>query len=386
MRILCYNNINNFTLNGGYAVLHDFSHLDLLLCNGINDRAFPSAVCAVGDRDGVYYTKAVGYSRVFDDALPCFDVRPEVIPQTAVPADTSTLYDLASLTKMTAASMCALRLIETGVISLYDTVGMFIDAPGDKRDITIKQLMSHTSGISAHFHLSKYTDDPAGAVDVILNRPLAYPTGSKVEYSCMGYILLGALLTKAVGMNLDRMARELVFEPLGMPRTMFRPLDRGEKNIAVTEFDTQNKRYLCGEVHDENARFLGGVSANAGLYSDIGDMTKFALMLANRGETENGRYLSRRMFDTAVTCHTVGLNESRGLGFVVKGDGVSAMGELFARGSYGHTGYTGTSLFVDSESGIFSVLLTNRVHYTRQSSRIMRFRRLWHNAVIGCFR
>jgi len=362
--------------------MYDFSLLDALLRRGLDERCFPSAVCAVGDRSGVKYTNAVGFSRLFTDDAPCFDVIPEALPDTAVPADMTTRFDLASLSKLTAATMCVLRLIEMGEISLYDTVGrVFADAPDDKRGITVEQLMTHTSGISAHFRLSKSTDDPSDAARVILAHPLSSAVGSKVEYSCMGFILLGRMLEKLYGTTLDRLARELVFAPLGMTGTGYCP---SGGNFAATEYDSESGRYLCGTVHDENARFLGGVSANAGVFSDIADMSKFALMLSNRGETENGRFLGRRMFDTAVSLRTAGLNDSRGLGFQLKGNALSPAGDLFAVGSYGHTGFTGTSLYVDCESGVFSVLLTNRVHFTRRSDRLFRFRRVWHNAVIGC--
>jgi len=366
--------------------MYDFSVLERLLQKGLDERCFPSAVCAVGDSSGVKYTKVIGYSRVFDDTAPCLDAVPVVIPDTAVSADIDTLYDLASLSKPTAVAMSALRLLEMGEITLFDTVGRILDdtafpVPADKRDITVSRLLTHTSGIPAHRRIYDKTDNPADAVKVILDTPLSSAVGTNVEYSCLGFILLGKMLEKVCAKPLDVLARELVFEPLKMTRTGYCPMSG---NIAATEFDSDTGKYLCGVVHDENARFIGGVSGNAGVFSDIGDMSRFALMLSNRGTLDGRTFLCERTFEEAVSMrHTAGMNLSRGLGLQLKGDDISPCGDLFAVGSFGHTGYTGTSLYVDRQTGIFSVLLTNRVHFTRRNERLFRFRRIWHNAVLA---
>lgn len=241
--------------------------------------------------------------------------------------------------------------------------------------------MTHTSGIAAHFHLTDWTDDPAKAVDVILAQPLVARPGEATIYSCMGYILLGKILEQVGGQHLDRLARDWVFDPLGMTRTTYRP----EGDIAPTEWDSINGRLICGTVHDENARFLKGISANAGVFSDLDDMIRFAVMLACGGSQADGSaFLSPAMYRLATTNQTPGKSEHRGLGFQLAGDG-SFMGDLFPAGSFGHTGFTGTSLAVDPSSGLYVVLLTNRVNPTRDNLAIIRFRKIFHNAIIAAF-
>ncbi len=376
--------------------------IDNLLSEAIAKQYFPSVAAAIGCGDELFYKKVFGYKRVFSDGEPCFDKFPflgnniskiaktdsSLFSNSFLPADIDTLYDMASLTKIMTASIIALRFIEEGFITLYDTVGFFFeDTPADKKNITILNLMTHTSGITAHFYLGI---DPAAKYDpvnTILKNPLSYKTGTSVEYSCIGYILLGKILEKISGKTIDVLAQEYVLDPLGMKNTYYNPQKHNlESNFAVTEYNQNEKKYICGIVHDENARFLGGVSSNAGLFSCINDCIKFASMLSKHGDvkiSENKRFLSEKTFDTAIKNHTVGLSNDRGLGFQLKGEGISPMGDLFSYNSFGHTGFTGTSIFVDRETGLYTVLLTNRVHYTRASDSIIRFRRVFCNAAIS---
>ena len=164
-----------------------------------------------------------------------------------------------------------------------------------------------------------------------------------------------------------------------------------EANAAATELSPLHGYYIRGHVHDENAHFLGGVSGNAGVFSTLEDMTVFARMLALGGEIPDGssrRLLSRRTFDLAVQDYTRGMSESRGLGLQLRPPlpALSAAGDLFAYGSYGHTGFTGTSLYVDAKTGIWAVLLTNSVHFGRERTEFFRVRRLFHNTVISTYR
>lgn len=343
---------------------------------------FPSAVIAIGDGQGVYYKKAFGYERVL-----LTDDKPDgifkgTIPDGAPRATTDTLYDMASLSKLISTTMVALRMLEDGDIALYDTVGMYFDAPEDKRGITIKQLMTHTSGISAHFALSTLCADKSGILQAVLDYPLAYQAETKVVYSCMGYILLAKILEKIGGAGLDTLAEKYVFSPLHMEHTCYNPLQSTKaqgRGIATTEWSPTLGRYVYGVVHDENARFGGGVSGNAGVFSCVDDMIKFASMLSNRGQTSDGYYLTPMTFERAITNYTPYADEYRGLGFSLSDKGINACGDLYGLLSYGHNGFTGTSLYVERESGMYVILLTNRVHYTRASSDIFRFRRIIHN-------
>ncbi|MDO4741295.1 MAG: serine hydrolase domain-containing protein, partial [Eubacteriales bacterium] len=294
--------------------------------------------------------------------------------------DRQTRYDMASLTKILSPTMLALRALEQGELTLYDTVGMYFpEAPEDKRGITIRQLMTHSAGFTPSYYLSEEADEPERALAALLAHPLEYAPGTDVRYSCMGYILLGKLLEKLCGQSLDVLAEERVFAPLGMRHTGYCP--QGE-NIAATEVCPQTGRAWQGVVHDENARFLRGVSANAGVFSCIDDMITFASMLARGGEG----FLSPAVLEKAVQCHARTDDVRRGLGFHLAGTPLNFMGDLFPESSFGHTGFTGTSLAVDPETGFYLILLSNRVHPTRENNRLMRFRRVLHNAAYAQMR
>lgn len=357
------------------------SAIDNAVAAEIKSRTFPGASVVIGDSDGIIYKAYYGAASVFNDNAPCFEKEPKELTGDYVPLTENTLYDMASCTKILSTTMVAFRMIDAGKIALYDSISRFIPVPDDKKDIEIRHLLTHTSGIKAHFLLEKDGRPPEEAAQIVLDTPLSSPTGTKVEYTCMGYILLGKILEKVGGKPLDVLAEELVFKPLGMSNTCYRPLDKGYTDIAATEYCERLGKYKKGIVHDENACFLKGVSANAGIYSTAEDCAKFARMLSRGGMTDNGRFLSESLLKLAKTDLTVGIEgEGRGLGFVVKRTNtLSAMGDLYPGGSYGHNGYTGTSIYLHGESGLFVVLLTNRVHFTRSSDRLFRFRRIFHN-------
>lgn len=334
--------------------MEPFAKTAALVALGLEQGAYPSACLSVGVGSRVLCR------RVFGDATP------------------HTLYDMASVSKILGATMIALRWLEEGKLRLYDRVGAFLDAPADKADITVLQLMTHTSGIPDHFLLQEECAAPEEAVQAILRHPLAQAPGGAPIYSCMGYILLGKLLEIIGGEPLDKLARAWVFEPLGMTRTTYHPTG----DVAPTEWDPETQALLRGVVHDENARFLGGISANAGIFSDLTDMTRFAQMLACGGRLPDGTaYLSPATLRAALVNRTPGPNrEFRGLGFNLAGSPANFLGDLMSPRAYGHTGFTGTSFAVDPETGLFVVLLTNRVCPTRDNLRLIRLRSLIHNA------
>ena len=335
--------------------METFEQVHRLVRQGLERGAYPSAALAVGIGETVYLKQACG---------ACTE---------------NTLFDIASVSKILGATMVALRFVEDGVLRLYDTVEMFFpDAPADKKEITVLQLMTHTGGFAAHFPLSDCAADPAEAAKVILERPLAQAPGNDPIYSCMGYILLGKILEKAGGAPLDELARTYVFEPLSMTHTGYRPAG----DIAPTEIDPATGIPLRGVVHDENARFLGGIAANAGLFSDLNDMIRFTQMLALEGSLPGERpYLSPATLKAAIRNRTPGSKgEFRGLGFNLAGSPHNFLGDLMSPRAYGHTGFTGTSIAVDPDTGLWVVLLTNRVCPTRENTELVRMRSLIHNA------
>ena len=335
--------------------METFDRVDRLIRQGLEAGAYPSAALAVGIGRRTYLKKAYGN------------------------CSCHTLFDIASVSKILSATMIALRFLEEGLLRLYDTVGDFFpDAPGDKRDITIMQLMTHTGGFAAHFLLSDHTSDPDTAARVILEQPLVQNPGGDPIYSCMGYILLGKILEQRGGAPLDALAQQYVFSPLGMTHTTYRP----SGDIAPTELDPATGKLLHGTVHDENARFLGGISANAGLFSDLDDMVTFTKMLACEGVAEDGTgYLSPATVRAALVNRTPNsAGEYRGLGFNLAGSPRIFLGDLMGARSFGHTGFTGTSIAVDPDTGLWVVLLTNRVCPTRDNRALVRMRSLVHNA------
>ena len=327
-----------------------FEQVHRLILQGLEDGAYPSAALAVGIGDRTFLKRTYG---------DCTD---------------TTLFDMASLSKILGPTMIALRFLEEGRFRLYDTVAdSFPDAPADKKDITVLQLMTHTGGFPAHFFLSDYTSDPADAARVILDHPLAQAPGGDPIYSCMGYILLGKILEKISGLPLDELAEKYVFFPLGMRNTGYHPAG----NCAPTELDPATGKCLQGVVHDENARFLKGISANAGVFSTIDDMITFVKMLALDGKD----YLSPATLSAALINRTPNSKgEFRGLGFNLAGSPRSFLGDLVSPRAYGHTGFTGTSIAIDPETKLWMVLLTNRVCPTRTNLKLSRIRCLTHNA------
>ena len=327
-----------------------FEQVHHLILQGLEQGAYPSAALAVGIGDKTYLKQTYG---------DCTD---------------ATLFDMASLSKILGPTMIALRFLEEGRFRLYDTVADFFpQVPADKKDVTILQLMTHTSGIPAHFFLYDHISDPADAAQAILDHPLAQAPGGDPIYSCMGYILLGKILEKISGLPLDELADEYVFRPLGMKNTGYHPAG----HCAPTELDPATGKLLCGLVHDENARFLKGISANAGVFSDLNDMITFVKMLSLGG---NG-YLSPATLAAAIKNRTPNSKgEFRGLGFNLAGSEKNFLGDLVSPRAYGHTGFTGTSIALDPETGLWMVLLTNRVCPTRNNLKQARIRCLAHNA------
>lgn len=321
-----------------------------LLENGIENGAYPCYAAAVGGKEGVLFREFGGDRALYPDVLPITE---------------DTLFDMASLSKLIGTTMAALKLIESGRLSLEGRVGDYFESCCGKESITVFELMTHTSGIKAHFPLWLRGINPNDAVAEILREPFGYETGSNAVYTCMGYILLGKIIEKIENEPLDRVVKRLVFEPLGMKNSFYCP--PADKICAATERDADSGEIICGAVHDENARFLGGVSGNAGIFCTLDDCIIFAEMLAKKGEG----FISKRIFELAITDHTPNFDEHRGLGF-----------QLVGR-RYGHTGFTGTSIFVHRDTQEYLILLTNRVHPTRERAGLYNVRKSLNLEIFG---
>ena len=337
----------------------EFPKTIALIKQAIAEGAYPCAAFAVGKGDEVYTRISLGDRSIWPERKPITE---------------NTKFDMASLSKILGPTMLMLRAIEDGKVLLTDPLSRFFDPCYDKGDVTIKNLMTHTSGLYSPVgvFLRDLGIRPDEVIDFILKQPYDFPTGTQVQYSCMNYFLLAAICEKLYGMPLDEAAEKYTFGPLGMKDTGYNPTSG---DFATTEFDPGIGRYCDGFVHDENARFIGGVSGNAGVFSTLDDCIKFAAMLSKHGEG----IVTKRTFEAAIRDYTPDFDESRGLGFQLYTGKPCPTGDLFSLGSYGHTGFTGTSIYVDADTGIYIVLLTNRVHPGRSNSEGVRYRRAIEN-------
>lgn len=334
-----------------------------LVNEAVEKNFFPGAQVVIGHKNGIYISECFGNRCIYPEILPL---------------DKDTLFDMASLTKLMATTMVFIKFMERGLISLYDKVGYFLEdfKGGGKDDVTILNLVTHTAGFVPFKPLNKLCKDYEDSIEYICSSDLEYTPGTRVIYSDFSYIILAYILERIGNERLDKLSCKYVFEPLGMDNTCFNP--RG-KNIAATEIPPGKGKPLIGVVHDGNARFLGGISGHAGLFSNMEDIAKLANMLINRGKG----FMSIPSFEAMVRNYTKGMDENRGIGWCIKGNELSSGGDLISPNAFGHTGFTGTSLWIDIEHDIYIGLLTNRVHPTRENLNIIRFRRLFHNAVLS---
>lgn len=321
----------------------------------------PGGVAAVVDADGHASLHAAGHTQIDGPAT-----RPE------------TRYDLASLTKVVATLPSVLRLVADGLVGLDDRVGHYFSQAGwfqdpSLADRTVRQLLTHSAGLRAWEPLFARLSCRRTALAAVLQAPVTTP--GSVVYSDLGFMLLGALVERVTGERLDDGARALVFAPLGLERTGFGPID--PTDVAATEDCGWRGKLLVGEVHDENATVWDGVAGHAGVFADARDLAQYAAAWL-RHDT---RLAHRELLDQALTPQARGADGSvRGLGWLLP------YPEVFsgAIGGAGHTGFTGTSMWIDPEAGVASVLLTNRVHPSRHAGAgIAAVRRRFHGAVHG---
>ncbi|MCG6924731.1 MAG: serine hydrolase [Acidobacteria bacterium] len=354
--------------------------VDRLLESAVSDRAFPGAVLAIGRHGSLVRFRAFGRLS-YEPGAP--EVR------------TDTLYDLASLTKVVATTTVAMTLVDEGRLDLDARVADVVPefSGGAKDRVRVRQLLTHTGGLLWWDRLYEQLRGRPAYLERILEMDLDYDPGTKMVYSDLGIILLSEVLQRLAGEPLEAMARRRVVEPLGMRDTQYLPPVGLRPRIAPTERDPWRGRVLLGEVHDENAFALGGVAPHAGLFSTAGDLARFAQALLNGGELEGQRIVSEATVD--LFTRRAGVAEStRALGWdtpsngkdprsSTPGDpGYSSSGSLFSPRSFGHTGFTGTSMWMDPERGLFVILLTNRVHPTRENRKISRVRSRLADAVV----
>ncbi|MDQ3388048.1 MAG: beta-lactamase family protein [Gemmatimonadota bacterium] len=301
--------------------------------------------------------------------------------KSSAPAVTdSTLFDLASLTKVVATTTAAMILEEEGRLGLDRPVAEYLPELDDsaKAGITVRMLLTHTGGLEAFAPLFREFRGREEYLRQINLRPLKRAPGTATEYSDWDLILLQLVVERITGKALDIFTQERIFGPLGMHDTGFGPEPHLRPRIAATEVDADRGGLIHGEVHDPNAWALGGVAGHAGLFSTARDLAAFAQMLLNGGEYWGVRLLKPETIARWTSIQ--GPGASRAFGWDTP-SGRSSAGRHFGPRSFGHTGYTGTSLWVDPERGLFLVLLTNRVNPTASNQKQIPLRRAVADAV-----
>ncbi len=289
------------------------------------------------------------------------------------------VFDLASLTKVVCTVSCALSLMEEGLFTLNTAVSSVIRAFPDP-EVTVRHLMTHTAGLLPDDKRYRACRGKEEMIRFICSLPPASAPGQYVSYLDFGYILLGEMIERAAG-PLDIYARDHIFLPLRMNDTLFRPDEAGLGGRCVPTEVTEERGVICGEPHDGKAWRMGGVSGNAGLFSTVEDLARFVRMLLGGGELEGVRVLLPASVNALRRCYTAGLNERRSLGWL-RDDPGAGMGEHCSRDCLFHTGFTGTSLYVDFERRCGIVLLTNRVHPSRENKGILKVRREIHDRIL----
>lgn len=287
--------------------------------------------------------------------------------------DEHTLFDMASVTKIIATTSLALIAIDRGLLQLDDPVAKFY--PTDKL-ITVKNLLTHTMGIG-HKNLTQDGNTYENIAERVLDIPSDIPIGTDVQYSCPGFILLGKILEKIFGKRLDLCFDEMVAKPLGMLETSFLP---SNKQNAVNSNLEEHSR---GVVNDYNCQFLGGVAGNAGIFSNISDVTKYVRFLLDKGAP----LISEETFIMAAQNYTANMSVSRALGFLYVDDRYKQTGGLFPDGAIGHCGHTGQSVFVDYRSGLYVIILSDTTISTARKygdevyEEVMKLREDLHAAI-----
>jgi CubicO group peptidase (beta-lactamase class C family) len=388
---------------------------DALMRAGL-DQVFPSATLLVARNGATILHRAYGY------------LDPETRRR---PVELGSLFDLASLTKLFTVT-AFMTLVDRGIVTLHTPVAEVLSEFGgvrpigstedplsktmvpvepafahqsvDARVVTFWHLLTHTSGLAAWRSLYRENGDEGDHVPLphhvshaartrrvaaIHERyGFAYPPGERVIYSDLGIILLGEAISRLSGTSLGAYVNQTVLEPLQLTQTMYNPLAQNvsPESIVPTEYCAWRKRRCIGEVHDENAASLAGVAGHAGLFSTARDVAALGQMYLDGGVSGGRRILSRHVVIEMTRMQVDSGDNPRGLGWLQRSRGWSSSGQLFGPRSYGHTGFTGTSLWVDPDRDLVVALLTNRVYYGRDQAGIADFRPRLHDAVVSALR
>ncbi|HSQ54903.1 MAG TPA: serine hydrolase domain-containing protein [Gemmata sp.] len=333
----------------------ELAKIDGAVAGAIERGEVPGAVVVVVHDDRVVFLKAYGHRAL----------KPATAPMTV-----DTVFDMASLTKPVATASSIMLLIERGKLKPSDLVSKHWPAFAaiGKDKVTVEHLLLHTSGLTADNAIADYADGKPKAMARIAALKLTTPAGERFRYSDVGFIVLGELVERVGGMPVDQFARKHIFEPLTMTDTTFRPNEELRKRVAPTGL--RDGTVILGEVHDPRAFRMGGVAGHAGLFSTADDLARYCRMLLRGGELDGTRILSERTVKLFIEPHEVAVvskgetaKGARSYGWDVDTSYSAPRGAVFAKGTgFGHTGFTGTSIWIDPGTKTAIIILTNRVH------------------------
>ncbi len=355
----------------------DFYNAILILEEAIESKVFPGAQFSIS-KDG---------KNLFNGGLGTFTYEKD-----SQLINNNSIYDVASLTKVLVTTPLVMKLVEQNKLSLDQKVVQFYPQfkGNGKENITIKNLLTHSSGIPGYykFFLDERLSSKEDIINYILNINLNSSPGEKYEYSDLGFILLTAIIEKVSGYPIDRLAHQFIFDPVGMENTRYLPPIGWKNKIVPTEIDLQYRgRLIHGEVHDENAFLMGGVSGHAGIFTNSIDISYYSQMLLNKGTWNGERFFNEKLINYFTSLQNIPKGSDMALGWDTPSkSGKGNAGKYFSVGSYGHLGFTGTSLWIDPNENIIIVLLTNRVHPSRnqdeKSIKITTVRKEFYDAVM----
>lgn len=330
-----------------------------VLDRAVEDGAFPGAFAIVGTREGVIGQYGAGQLDSADLTRP----------------DDRTVWDMASLTKVIGTTSAIIQLVSEGRVALDSPVVRYLPewkAEGADR-VTVRQLLSHSGGLQAGRLFYKEASTSTEATEQLFHTAPDTLPGVRYKYSDIGFLLLGKLVEDVTGERLDSYDRKHVFGPAGMRDTRYLPPRKWLPRIAPTEQDPWRGRKVRGEVHDENAVRFGGVAGHAGLFSTGRDMARFARMYLSFGRLDGAQILDSATIVEFTAVQNPSLSH-RALGWETP-NGTNSAGSLLSAHAFGHTGFTGTSIWMDPDRNLFVILLTNRVNPTRQNQKIGSVRR-----------
>lgn len=352
-----------------------YQSLETLIQKQIEDGVFPGIELLFAAHGKIYLHQAWGNLEIGKNA-----------PEMQI----DTIFDLASLTKPTATATAIMILQERGLLNLEDLVQEFVpEFEGEgKQAVTIRHLLTHTSGLPAWTNLYEGVADKEAAWQRLMEIPLEVPKDHQMIYSCLGFLILAEIVRRLTNQSLAQFTKINIFDPLGMETTGFTPLETiKEEAIAPTQYCPFREKLLRGVVHDENSFIFNEEGGNAGLFSKALEVYRFCQMLFNEGIWEGTRILSPTSVQCMVKNHNPAGLAPRGLGWALKEDGgrYVSCGSLFPTPAIGHTGFTGTSFWCHLPTQMVAIVLTNRVHISREQTlaAMHTFRPRLHNILMA---